>query len=120
VQGARPLAGGQNLIWGWNRLSRAAEGARRLAADAAATNPAKKAEAQRFEDLFFEARYNIARARYFGGLIATDPEVRKHQLESAQTHIAQMRSLYPEMGGPKWKAAFDALLGQITAELRKG
>src|SRR5690606_13211651 len=25
VQGARPLAGGQNLIWGWNRLSRAAE-----------------------------------------------------------------------------------------------
>jgi hypothetical protein len=29
-----------------------------------------------------------------------------------------MRTLYPELGGPKWKAAFDALLKQVNQELK--
>lgn len=119
VHGAKPQAGGQNLIWGWNRLSKQADGARAKAAAEAASDPAKAEEAKLFENLFYEARYNIAKARYIGGMISTGP-ARKSQLEAARQHLAQMQALYPSLGGPKWKPSFENLLARINAELQKG
>ena len=55
---------GKNLIWGWLRLATTADGAKRRAAENAASDPAAAENAERFDDLFFEARYNVAKARF--------------------------------------------------------
>ena len=108
---------GKNLIWGWVRLAVMADNARRQIAGSAAS-PEAQERAARFEDLFFEARYNVAKCRYLAGTIAT-AAARQGQLEAARTNIAQMVTLYPEMGGAKWKAAFEELGKQIDQELGK-
>jgi hypothetical protein len=116
IRGDLPQKNGKNLIWGWLQLATMADNAKRQAAGA--VNPAAKERSARFEDLFFEARYNIAKSRYLAGAIAPEASRQQH-LEAARTNIAQMARLYPELGGPKWKAAFDDLSNQIDAELAK-
>jgi tetratricopeptide (TPR) repeat protein len=117
IRGDLPQKDGKNLIWGWLRIARMADAAKRQAAKAGASGSDAE-RAARFEDLFFEARYNIARCRYLGGTIAP-PNARQEQFEAAKTNIEQMKRLYPDLGGPKWKTAFDNLLKQINAELAK-
>ncbi|HYO24917.1 MAG TPA: hypothetical protein VEQ85_08205 [Lacipirellulaceae bacterium] len=118
IQGAVPLRGGKNVVWGWLRIASAADGARRRAAAAAASDPKAAENAARFGDLFFEARYHIAQARLQIGLLAA-PAERRALVEAARQNVESMRSLYPDRGGPKWKAAFDAVLAQINQELAK-
>jgi tetratricopeptide (TPR) repeat protein len=101
---------GKNLIWGWLRLAVMADAAKRQTSD--------PERIQRFEDLFFEARYNVAKSRYLAGTIASGAEKAK-QLETARENIEQMQRLYPDLGGAKWKTAFDDLLQQINSELGK-
>jgi hypothetical protein len=70
----------------------------------------------RYQDLFFEARYNVAHSRYLATTIVPRAERRKH-LEAARTNILQMKKLYPELGGEKWTTAFNDLLKRIDQEL---
>jgi hypothetical protein len=107
---------GKNLIWGWLKLATMANSAKRQAADA--SSPGSQERAARFEDLFFEARYNVAKSRYLAGTIAPAASRQDH-LKAARANIDHMKTLYPEMGAPKWKAAFDELSKQIDQELAK-
>lgn len=110
IHGAVPQPDGKKLIWGWVRIATAAEDAQRKA-----SNPADGA---RFEDMFFEARFNSAQSRY---LIATlaPAGARRAEFENAKQIVDSMRTLYPALGGPKWKAAFEELQKQINQELAK-
>ncbi len=114
IRGDLPQQNGENLIWGWLRLARMADAAKRQTS-AGFSDPKR---AQRFEDLFFEARFNVAKSRHLAGMISAPAEKRK-QLEDARSNLDQMQRLYPELGGPKWKAAFDDLRKQIDSELGK-
>jgi tetratricopeptide (TPR) repeat protein len=111
IRGDLPQKDGANLIWGWLRLARMADAAKRQSA-------ADKERVQRFEDLFFEARFNVAKSRYLTGTISSGAEKRKH-FEAALTNVNQMQKLYPELGGAKWKTAYDDLRNQINSELKK-
>jgi hypothetical protein len=117
IRGALPQPDGENLVWGWLRLATVAGSAWRQATEAGGSQEALE-RAARFEDLFFEARFNVAKSRYLAGTMSSEPE-RSKQLRSARTNIAQMAQLYPELGGLKWKAAFDELQNQIDKELAK-
>jgi len=109
IHGAVPQPDGKKLIWGWVRIAAAADAQRKT------SDPA---DAARFEDMFFEARFNSAQSRY---LIATfaAPATRRVEFESTKQIVESMRTLYPALGGPKWKAAFEELLKQINQELAK-
>jgi len=117
IRGTLPQKDGKNLIWGWLRLATMADAHKRQAAKAAG-DPEAQQKASRYEDLFFEARLNVVKSRYLAGTISTEPK-RGEQLRAARANIEQMKRLYPELGGPKWKAAFDALAQQIEKELAK-
>ena len=75
-------------------------------------------KANRYKDIFFEARYNVAKSRFFAGKVAPETQ-RKAQFEQAKTNIEQMAKLYPDLGGPRWKPLFDELLKQVNLELAK-
>jgi tetratricopeptide (TPR) repeat protein len=117
IQGASPGSDGKNAIWGWIRLAQQADNARRRAAALADKDPQAAENAQRFEDLFYEARYHVAEVRFVAAGF-TQGEARGQQLEAARRNIESMRTLYPDLGGPKWKAAFEALLKQVNQELK--
>jgi tetratricopeptide (TPR) repeat protein len=118
IRGALPQRDGKNLIWGWLRLASAADGARRRAAETAEGNSAAAAKAARFDDLFFEAHFNVAKVRYLGASFAAAGS-RRQYLQAAQRNVEALKKLYPDLGGPKWKAAFETLLSQINQELEK-
>lgn len=117
IQGASPGSDGKNVVWGWIKLAQMADNARRRAAALADTDPQAAENAKRFEDLFYEARYHVAEVRFIAAGFAQG-EARTQQLEAARKNIESMRTLYPDLGGPKWKAAFDALLKQVNQELK--
>jgi tetratricopeptide (TPR) repeat protein len=116
IRGAMPQKDGKNLVWGWLRLARLADAAKRQAAKAQGFEA--QTRAARFEELFFESRYNVAQCRYLAGTVGP-ASTRQDQLQSARANIEQMRTLYPDLGGPKWKKAFTELLQKIDAELGK-
>ena len=118
IRGDLPQKDGKNLIWGWLKLATMADSAKRQAAAGAAASPESKERAAKFEDMFFDARYNVAKSRYLAGTIAP-AETRQEHLKAARANIDQMKTLYPELGGPKWKAAFEELSKQIDQELAK-
>jgi tetratricopeptide (TPR) repeat protein len=119
IRGDRPQKDGKNLIWGWVRIAIVADAAsRRPAGDDAPLTPEAQQQLARFEDIFFEARYNVAKARYQAGMV-TEGEARQNQLNAAKTNVEQMIRLYPDVGGPKWKPAYEELLKQINQELAK-
>lgn len=118
IHGAMVQRGGQNLIWGWLRISNAADGARRRAAATADKDPKAAETKRRFDELFFEARYNIAKSRFLSAQVVK-PADRKTYLTEASKNVKSMRAQFPELGGPKWKAAFDELLAQIEEALKK-
>jgi tetratricopeptide (TPR) repeat protein len=117
IGGAMPQKNGKNLIWGWVQLARIAAKAKEQAirsAGGAKDNP----QATRYEDLYYEARFNVAKARYQAALIAAGA-ARREQLEAAKNNVETMSRLYPDLGGPKWKTSFDGLLAKINQELAK-
>ena len=117
IQGALPKDG-KHLIWGWAKLAQVAEGARRQAAQAAATKPEMAERAARYEDVFFDAHYNIAKARFQAAGVSA-PAERKNHLTKAKQNIEAMKQLFPDLGGPTWKAQFEKLLIDINKELEK-
>jgi hypothetical protein len=116
IRGDLPQKDGKNLIWGWLRLATIANSAHAQAAKASPVTEESRKRAQRFEELFFEARYNVAKSRFLAGKVAPAAQ-RREQFEAAKTNIEQMAKLYPGLGGPNWKPLFDELLKQVNLEL---
>jgi tetratricopeptide (TPR) repeat protein len=117
IGGAMPQKDGKNLVWGWIQLARITDRAKQKAARSVGGSEGNS-QVARYEDLYFEARFNVAKARYQSAMIVAGA-ARSEQLNAAKSNVVQMTRLYPELGGPKWKAAFDGLLAQINQELAK-
>ncbi len=118
IRGSMPQANKKNLVWGWLRIAAIADQAKQRAGvgkNGAAPDPSK---VQKYHDLFFEARYNVVRTRFLAAQLANGPE-RIKQLQSARKNIELMKRIYADLGGPKWKSAFNALQQQVEAELAK-
>ena len=107
IRGTLPQAGGKNLVWGWVRLATIADQAKRRA-----TQRKNSANVSRYTDLFFEARFNAAKARFAASQISVGALRQKH-LETARRSVKSMQQLYPNLGGPKWQKAFAELLKQM-------
>jgi len=91
----------QNAIWGWGRISVATAGKPNL------------------EKTFFEARLELARCRYWQGLLEQDPAKREKLLQRAKSDIGQTLFNYPQLGGPEFTERFDKLCREIQRELKQ-
>ena len=119
IRGAMPQANQKNLIWGWLRMAALADhSVRKIQQSGDAQSPEMKQRLAKYEDLFFEARYRVAEARYLAGRISTGTEKAKH-LRSARQNIQSMKQLYPDLGGERRKAAYEKLLQNIEAESKR-
>ena len=83
---------GQNLIWGWVKISKRGS----------AMRPAK---IRTFRDSFFDARLNIAKCRYQAAMKKQGKE-RRDDLTNAKLGIQSLAQIYPDFGGEKWKPQF--------------
>ncbi|MGI9470551.1 MAG: hypothetical protein ACR2NZ_03395, partial [Rubripirellula sp.] len=97
LNGGRPDAKKQNVIWGWGKVSQLTS-----------RDPKYKA-------MFFDARYHVALCRYLWGKAAKNNAL----IEKAVTDITKVNALYPAMGGKEQRAKFDQLLKLIRKELGK-
>jgi len=86
---------GRLLIWGWGGI------ARRVANDY-----------KRFEDVFHQARYNLAYCRFKLAQKMTGAK-RDQLLKEAELDIQRTYLLYPSLGGKEWYAKYDKLLRTI-------
>ena len=89
--GGRPNAKGENIVWGWGKISRLTNGK------------------PKYRDVFFESRYHVALTRYLQGKKANDKRV----MEKAVTDITGIEGLFPDMGGAEQRKKFDTLLREI-------
>ncbi|MBN1911218.1 MAG: hypothetical protein JW818_15845 [Pirellulales bacterium] len=87
-----------NLIWGWGKIA------------------ATVARLPKYEDLFHQARYNMALCRYRYALTLPQDD-RPAVLRQAEKDITVIQILRPKMGGPKWQPKYDALLKTIQRRL---
>ncbi len=89
---------GQNVVWGWSRLSKVAAAAQR--------------QAPQWRDLFFECWVNIGRSRYLMGMNSSGAEKTKY-LKKAKEVVRAFHSSYKDLGGEERRAEFDALMKDI-------
>ncbi len=115
IRGAMPQSNRRNLVWGWLRIAEIVDRSRRSAAKQAASDPTQAARAAKYKDLFFEARYHVAEARFLAAKLATGAE-RKQQIGKALQSLKSMQKLYPNLGGPKWQAKYLELMQQMEQE----
>lgn len=87
------------IIWGWKPL------ADKIASDV------------RFEQQFYEARYNLAVCRFKYGLSkeSKDP-IRKKLVDMSKLDVELTAKLFPQLGGEQWRQKFDVLLKNIQKE----
>ena len=115
IRGAMPQANKKNLVWGWLRLAAIADQAKRKAEKRAAGKPDTTGKVAKYQNLFFEARYHAAQARFATAQLATGA-ARKKQLGTARQSVATMKRLYPDLGGPQWQGAYLQLLKKMEQE----
>lgn len=116
IRGTMPQADQKNLVWGWLRLAAIANYATRQAEQGGdPQSPDTRQKIAKYHDLFFEARFNAAKARFIAAQISTGAEKKKH-LRTARQSIQSMAQLYPELGGAKRKKAFEDLLQKVESE----
>jgi tetratricopeptide (TPR) repeat protein len=99
--GNKAKADGQNLIWGWVKIST-------MAARAARKDVS-------FRDAFFEARLNIARCRYQAAM-KKEGDARRDDLSNAKQGIQSLARIYPDYGGERWKPQFEEMIKDIQRE----
>lgn len=85
-------------IWGWGPLAKRA------------MNNAD------FQDLFYEARYNLALCR-FQQALTKDGEAQTATLRKALRDISTVQTLHPELGGIEWYDKFNELFQNIQTAL---
>ncbi len=115
IRGALPQANRKNLVWGWLRLANLADQAKQRAASGSGEKGPDEQKVQKYQNLYFEAWYHVAKTRLLAAQLARGAN-RTKQLNSARKNVESMKRLYPDLGGPKWQQAFDKLLKQIEAE----
>jgi tetratricopeptide (TPR) repeat protein len=118
IHGTKPAAGGKNLVWGWLRLAEVADFAKRKAESGEQT-PESTAAAQKYEDVYFTARLEAAKAR-FGAAKLSQGDDKVRQLATVRQSIVALKQLYPNLGGTRWQALFDALLKEVDAQSLEG
>lgn len=86
-----------NIIWGWGKIGKMTAGRKE------------------FEDVFFESRLALAQCRfdYARSLPSDKKDMQDRYIELAKQDLWFTYRLYPELGGEKWKPAYDALLKEI-------
>jgi tetratricopeptide (TPR) repeat protein len=89
----------KRVVWGWRDM------ANKIASDS------------RFEEQFYEARYNLAFCRFKYGLAQKDKDLREKVVNLARLDVELTAKLFPELGGPEWRTKFDKLLKNIQREL---
>ena len=114
IRGAMPQANKKNLVWGWLRLAAIADQAKRKAEKQADGQPDASGRVARYQDLFFKARFHVAQSRFAAAKLANGA-TRQKQLSKARQSLASMQRLYPDLGGPKWQAAYEKLIQQLEA-----
>jgi tetratricopeptide (TPR) repeat protein len=87
-------------VWGWGELSRRVE------------------SVAKYEEVFFEARYNLALCRFRQAQAQTDPQERGRRLQAAERDLLDLERLYPDAfagdgGGKSWPPKLSDLLRQI-------
>lgn len=97
LNGGRPGKDGKNVIWGWGKISTAAQ------------------RAPQFQETFYDARYHIASCRFAEGKARGSDKI----INQAMADITSVHALFRAMGGPEQKAKFNALLKQIQAAAGK-
>jgi tetratricopeptide (TPR) repeat protein len=104
IVGARPdkAKNGKYTIWGWGEIARM-------------TSPS--AQSDQYKDQFHEARFNLALCRYNYAVAQKDAAKKKEAFQRARTDVAIIAGFYPDMGGDKWKAQYDALLKNVQKAL---
>lgn len=108
IRGTLPQSDNRNLVWGWLRLAKTVDRAKRRVAD-------KPQLLARYNDLYFEAWLNIAKSRLYAAQIAKGKEKQSY-LRSASDNIESMKRIYPDLGGARWQRAFEQLEKEIDAE----
>jgi hypothetical protein len=99
-----PKKKNKNVIWGWGEIAR-------LTAPTAASG--------QFKDQFHEARFNLALCRFNYAVSQKDEAKKKENFQRAKTDIALIAGFYPDLGGEKWKAQYDALLKRVQSALQE-
>jgi hypothetical protein len=108
IRGTNPAADGKNRVWGWLRLAEVADFAKRKA-EAGATTPENTAAAKKYEEVYFTARLQAAKARLDAAKLAQGDSQAK-QFATVRQSIVALKQLYPNLGGTRWQPQFDALL----------
>lgn len=90
----------KNTVWGWAQIAKVV------------------GTKQEYKDVFHEARFNLALARYSYALAKSGAD-RTTQLGFAKRDIAVMYGFYPDLGGDKWKPQYEALLKNIQVALKE-
>jgi hypothetical protein len=91
----------RNTVWGWNQLGKIT--GRYL---------------PKFQDQFYEARYNMAVCRYKYAFRKPPKSAdRKKYMRFAKMEIMNTHQLYPSMGGKSWMTRYNSLLVKIQREL---
>ena len=98
IGGARKMKSGDNLIWGWKKINRLTQGK------------------DTFKNEYYESRLGIVEARLGFAMLKTGEDKKKY-LGYAKLEVLNTMKIYPELGGPEFKARFDALLRQIQEAL---
>jgi len=115
IRGALPRADKKNLVWGWLYLAKIADRAKRQAEKKADGKPDPTGKIAKYQQIFFEARYHAAQARFAAAKLATGAS-RQKQLRTARHSLETMQRLYPDLGGPRWQDAYLELLQQMEQE----
>jgi hypothetical protein len=97
IKGGNP-ENGRYLVWGWGGIAKRVMGF--------------LGTQKKYDDLFHEARYNLAQCRFKLALTQAGT-VKDASLEKAQRDIELIYRMYPKMGGDEMYGKYDELLKTI-------
>ncbi len=103
--GSEPGPKGKNIIWGWGQMSKMLS--------------SQMGNRQDLQSVFFDARLQLAACRRLIGLTFPAGPERQKDLERALADIKQTHSIYPDLGNPASKKAFDDLAKKVQSDLGK-
>jgi len=99
IMGGEPGRDGQNLIWGWAKLSKATMGD------------------EKFAETFHKARLSIVESRFGYAMAEKDPAKRQNILKAAVQDVLSTYKVRPDLGGEATRAKYDQLLKTIQKAL---
>ena len=111
INGSRPDAKGENIIWGWRKIS---DTLRSSPPFADANDPSHKD----FIKLYHQARYTMATCAYQQAMAQTGKAERDQLLKATLYYITITEQYVPDLGGPEWKAKYDEIKKKAESALK--